>query len=305
MPSITSKRRQLPSIEEAWNLPISNEMSSRQQQQAAQAQQRQFQKGYGQGNQAQFPGNNAAANKRFKQEDGRQQAPMPNFYLNQQQLQMLQYLQQNQNNLNAQQQQLLQQYANQYRLMQQHQQQLRLQQAHQQRNQQQGGAPTPFQGQQQQQQQSPQSQAGYGQQQTLQPQQQPQLTGNGNFAAISAQMFKSTTTTGTYGNGSFQSQTNAAFTQITSTNQSDLDQELQALLSSKDDTANFAETLLKQFGSDDLDIKDIKPLDQQHNGTVLPADSTSSRFDGEKSPTIKAEATSSTGSNLISCFAKR
>lgn len=75
------------------------------------------------------------------------------------------------------------------------------------------------------------------------------------------------------------------------------DQELQALLSSKDDTANFAETLLKQFGSDDLDIKDIKPLDQQqqHNGTVLPADSTSSRPDGEKSPTIKAEATSSTG----------
>lgn len=49
MPSITSKRRQLPSIEEAWNLPISNEMSTRQQQQtaaAAQAQQRQFQKGY-------------------------------------------------------------------------------------------------------------------------------------------------------------------------------------------------------------------------------------------------------------------
>lgn len=44
MPSITSKRRQLPSIEEAWNLPISNEMSSRQQQN----QQRQQQKGFGQ-----------------------------------------------------------------------------------------------------------------------------------------------------------------------------------------------------------------------------------------------------------------
>lgn len=43
MPSITSKRRTLPSIEEAWNLPISNEMSSRQQQN----QQRQ-QKGFGQ-----------------------------------------------------------------------------------------------------------------------------------------------------------------------------------------------------------------------------------------------------------------
>ncbi|XP_021701532.1 histone demethylase UTY isoform X2 [Aedes aegypti] len=309
MPSITSKRRQLPSIEEAWNLPISNEMSSRQQQQAAQAQQRQFQKGYGQNNQAQFPGNNAAANKRFKQEDGgRPQAPLPNFYLNQQQLQMLQYLQQNQTNLNAQQQQLLQQYTHQYRLMQQHQQQLRVQQAQQQqqqRNQQQPGAPAPFQGQGQPQ---PTSQTGYGQPQNPQQQQQQTqqqiLSGNGNFAAISTQMFK--TTTGTYGGGGgFQSQTSAAaFTQITSTNQSDLDQELQALLSSKDDTANFAETLLKQFGSDDLvDIKDIKPLDQQqpqHNGTVLPADSTSSRPDGEKSPTIKAEATSSTGTGSSS-----
>lgn len=47
MPSITSKRRQLPSIEEAWNLPISNEMSSRQQQN--QQRQQQFQqKGFGQ-----------------------------------------------------------------------------------------------------------------------------------------------------------------------------------------------------------------------------------------------------------------
>lgn len=46
MPSITSKRRQLPSIEEAWNLPISNEMSSRQQQN--QQRQQQYQKGFGQ-----------------------------------------------------------------------------------------------------------------------------------------------------------------------------------------------------------------------------------------------------------------
>ncbi|XP_034943384.1 histone demethylase UTY [Chelonus insularis] len=37
MPSIAAKRRQLPSIEEAWNLPISAEMSSRQQQPAVQA----------------------------------------------------------------------------------------------------------------------------------------------------------------------------------------------------------------------------------------------------------------------------
>lgn len=42
MPSITSKRRQLPSIEEAWNLPISAEMSSRQQQTAQNNQQRAY-----------------------------------------------------------------------------------------------------------------------------------------------------------------------------------------------------------------------------------------------------------------------
>lgn len=45
MPSITSKRRQLPSIEEAWNLPISAEMSSRQQQSAQANQQRSIAKG--------------------------------------------------------------------------------------------------------------------------------------------------------------------------------------------------------------------------------------------------------------------
>ncbi|KAH8376635.1 hypothetical protein KR093_000533, partial [Drosophila rubida] len=43
LPSITSKRRQLCSIEEAWNLPISLEINSRQQQQqTVQMQQRQF-----------------------------------------------------------------------------------------------------------------------------------------------------------------------------------------------------------------------------------------------------------------------
>ncbi|XP_034471736.1 lysine-specific demethylase 6A isoform X2 [Drosophila innubila] len=42
LPSITSKRRQLCSIEEAWNLPISLEINSRQQQQSVQMQQRQF-----------------------------------------------------------------------------------------------------------------------------------------------------------------------------------------------------------------------------------------------------------------------
>ncbi|XP_055540149.1 histone demethylase UTY isoform X2 [Wyeomyia smithii] len=300
MPSITSKRRQLPSIEEAWNLPISNEMSSRQQQQtaAAQAQQRQYQKGYVQGNQAQFQGNNpAAANKRFKQEDGQVVRPgqVPNFYLNQQQLHMLQYLQQNQTTLNAQQQNLLQQYAHQYRLMQQHQ-QLRLQQQ-QQRNQQaqqQAGAAA-FQGQQ------IAAAASYGSQ--TQPQQTGQLLGgNGSFAAT-GQNFK--TTAGTYaGVGSFQNQANAAaFTQLSGTNQADLDQELQALLSSKDDTATFAESLLKQFASDDLDIKDIKQIDQHGQSAVALSDSGVGRSDSEKSPTIKAESTSAMAGGGASAMA--
>ncbi|EDS26865.1 uty-prov protein [Culex quinquefasciatus] len=218
MPSITSKRRQLPSIEEAWNLPISNEMSTRQQQQtaaAAQAQQRQFQKGY---------------------------PP-------------------------AQQQQ------------------------QQQRNQQQ--PPATF-------------QPGYPPQQQQPPQQM--VPGSGNFSAVSGQPggFKpGTTGTAPYAGAGFPAgQANAAaFTQISSSNQADLDQELQALLSSKDDTATFAETLLKQFGSDDLDIKDIKPLDQQpaqQNGTTADSTSTANRAEGEKSPTIKAEATSSTSSNSSS-----
>lgn len=42
LPSVTSKRRQLCSIEEAWNLPISLEINSRQQQQTVQMHQRQF-----------------------------------------------------------------------------------------------------------------------------------------------------------------------------------------------------------------------------------------------------------------------
>ncbi|XP_055635786.1 lysine-specific demethylase 6A isoform X2 [Toxorhynchites rutilus septentrionalis] len=310
MPSITSKRRQLPSIEEAWNLPISNEMSSRQQQQAAtaQTQQRQFQKGYTQGNQpAQFQGSNAAAvaNKRFKQEEGQMGRPgqVPNFYLNQQQLQMLQYLQQNQNSLNAQQQNLLQQYAHQYRLMQQHQQQIRLQQQQQQqaqqRNQQVGVATFQGQGQQQ-----PVAGGGYSQQ--GQQGQQLGAPDNGNFPAVSGQPFK--TATGSYGcAGGYPNQPSSAFGQIGSNSQADLDQELQALLSSKDDTATFAETLLKQFGSDDLDIKDIKPLDQQNGIPVsVVSDSTSVRSGGERSPTIKAEATSSTGgSSPTSAAAKR
>ncbi|XP_066953112.1 lysine-specific demethylase 6A isoform X3 [Macrobrachium rosenbergii] len=136
MPSVTNKPRQLLSIEEAWNLPVTTDMSNRQQQQQQgqqiSGQQRQvgaaannFQK-YGQqfnstvsaGPPPPYPANDA---KRFKTDmPGDQQRP--HFYLNQQQLQVLYYQQQNQGNLTPQQQQQLQQLQN-YRLMQQQQQQ--------------------------------------------------------------------------------------------------------------------------------------------------------------------------------------
>ena len=78
------------------------------------------------------PGSNAP-NKRFKQgEQDPQNAqntrpPQPAYYLSQQQVQMLHYLQQSQN-LTPQQQNVLQQLTHQYKLMLQHQQQMKIQQ---------------------------------------------------------------------------------------------------------------------------------------------------------------------------------
>ncbi|XP_050555060.1 lysine-specific demethylase 6A isoform X5 [Spodoptera frugiperda] len=83
MPSVTGKRRQLPSIEEAWNLPISAEMSSRAPKSAPPP----------------YPGK-------------RPEEPPP---LTQHQLQTLQFLQKNSNNLSPQQQALMQQLLTQYR----------------------------------------------------------------------------------------------------------------------------------------------------------------------------------------------
>ncbi|CAB3239765.1 unnamed protein product [Arctia plantaginis] len=86
MPSVTGKRRQLPAIEEAWNLPISAEMSSRAPKSAPPP----------------YPGK-------------RPEEPPP---LTHHQLQTLQYLQKNTHNLSPQQQTLMQQLLSQYRLAQ-------------------------------------------------------------------------------------------------------------------------------------------------------------------------------------------
>ncbi|XP_018370205.1 PREDICTED: histone demethylase UTY isoform X1 [Trachymyrmex cornetzi] len=132
MPSVANKRRQLPSIEEAWNLPISAEMSSRQQQQQQQPGGPSYKYGATPtGPPPPYPQAQGQTAKRFKTDEVISTVPQqraPPFYLSQQQLQMLHFLQQNINSLTPQQQNVLVQLQHQYRAMQQHQQQIRQQQ---------------------------------------------------------------------------------------------------------------------------------------------------------------------------------
>ena len=107
-----AKQKQLPSVEEAWNSQVSNEMTNRQ------------------------PTKGNKEGSPQKSMPVQQQQPRPPFYLNQQQLATLQYLQ-NQPSLLPQQQQLLLQLQQQFRMMQQHQQAARQQQQRQQFEQQQ------------------------------------------------------------------------------------------------------------------------------------------------------------------------
>jgi len=123
-PAAAGKPRTLPTVEEAWNLPISNEMTNRQ---TAPRQ------GVGRGNAPNVKKDDVAANPQPQQR--------PPFYLTSNQLQTLQYLQ-NQPNLLPQQQQILQQLQHQFRLMQQHQNQMRLQAQQQQAS---AGIPRPIQ----------------------------------------------------------------------------------------------------------------------------------------------------------------
>ncbi|KAF7386780.1 hypothetical protein HZH66_011232 [Vespula vulgaris] len=310
MPSVAAKRRQLPSIEEAWNLPISAEMSSRQQQQ----QQPPGGPGYKYGAapsgppppypQTQGQGLNA---KRFKPGDDSISPPSPQrpppFYLSPQQLQMLQFLQQNQSSLTPQQQGLLAQLQHQYRAMQQHQQQIRLQQ---QQAAQRGlrpgqpGYPTAYSHGQ------PSGQPGviknYGiPQQPLQQGGTVALqtgfsdsnVGYNTVATGNTQTpgmpYKSAsdpnypqrqlTQSGQFNQYQSNQYTAQGYAQISSTTSSypegsagnkDLgvtDQELQALLSQKDIATSLAEDLLKHFGSEDLDVKE-EPPGIMNNGTL-------------------------------------
>ncbi|XP_076753493.1 utx histone demethylase isoform X1 [Xylocopa sonorina] len=306
MPSVATKRRQLPSIEEAWNLPISAEMSSRQQQQ----QQPPTGPGYKYGTTPSGPpppypqGQGQNLNiKRFKPGEepispGTQQRPPP-FYLTSHQLQMLQFLQHNHGNLSPQQQGLLVQLQQQHRCMQQHQIRLQQQQAAQR-----GLRPG-----------QPGYPAGYNHAQLGQPgviknygiPQQPLQQGGTvalqtgfsdsnvgyNTAATGNSQtpgmpYKSASdpsypqrqlTSGQYNQYQPNQYAAQGYTQISSTTSNypegsagnkDLgvtDQELQALLSQKDIATSLAEDLLKHFGSEDLDVKEEAPS-IMNNGTL-------------------------------------
>ncbi|KAK9746028.1 JmjC domain, hydroxylase [Popillia japonica] len=254
MPSITNTRRTLLSIEEAWNLPISAEMSSRQQQQNSQQSRtgsQGFQKTYNQTPQGPPPPypSPGGPNKRFKTESGEQKptttvaaatAPPPPpppppqnppFYLSQQQLQLLQNLQQNVVNLNAQQQSVLQQLQHQYRLMQQHQQQLR--------NQRQTVA-------------SPVT--------SISSSQVPAFNGttasqtNGTPTAMPTPKLVQPSLQPPV--PTCMSLPNASFNELDVS-----EEELQDLLSQKGLATTLAENLLKQFGSDEIDIKEESNLE--------------------------------------------
>ncbi|XP_017470513.1 PREDICTED: lysine-specific demethylase 6A isoform X1 [Rhagoletis zephyria] len=269
MPSITSKRRQLCSIEEAWNLPISLEMSSRQQhQQATHVQQRQYGKSaHGsviQGPPPPYPhpqqNLNTVPTKRFKDEalqhtESGNRPVQPAFYLSQQQLQTLQILQQNQSTLNHQEQALFQQLSSQYRLMQQYQQAMRQQLPQ--------NAPSP-------------------QQQLLQAQSQAtgypmRSTAASSSSTVTHVPINSASTAPSIVNppptyaGTIEEQTKSIVpkTSESAIGSGDLaqlspssdqlgvsDQELTAFLSQKDLTSTFAEDLLKTFSADNLDIKE-------------------------------------------------
>ncbi|XP_061735656.1 histone demethylase UTY isoform X2 [Nerophis ophidion] len=135
--SLQNKSKMLPSIEEAWSLPIPAELTSRQGAlNAAQAQQA----CKGEGAQSTSNHSNLQASPAKKKRtaspaksgadlcaDSANQQPVPSWYLTPQKLQLLDHLRTNRGLLKPLQLQMLDQLENQFSLMQQHQQQMRQQ----------------------------------------------------------------------------------------------------------------------------------------------------------------------------------
>ncbi|CAH0562123.1 unnamed protein product [Brassicogethes aeneus] len=288
MPSVTSQRRQLLSIEEAWNLPISAEMSSRQQQTAQSnrnnnTSSQAFQKSYPvppaaggatpQGPPPPYPSPNAAAaaaGKKFKTESPEQKAPpnaqpQPSFCLTQQQLQLLSYFQQNVNTLTPAQQQSMQQLQHQYRLMQQHSQQLRSQR-------QSGGAATPV----------TRSGPTYA---ANQPFPSVAATGQSNGRTFGDKLMQPNPVLVPSHRDSFASHA------------TDLDvseEDLKDLLSQKDLATTLAEDLLKHFGSEDIDVKE-----ESHNQDTLSSGPFSPSNMDAKRDDVKRKVKSPTQESIL------
>ncbi|XP_076262257.1 utx histone demethylase isoform X2 [Rhynchophorus ferrugineus] len=222
MPSITSQRKQLLSIEEAWNLPISAEMSSRQQQNRNTSQS--FQKPYGQstttpqGPPPPYPSPGATVGKRFKTETEQKvisSSIQPTYMLTQQQINLLNQMQSNAPNLSITQQNLMRQLEHQYNLMQQH---VR-------NNQSQNRTPTP-----------------------------PESSKSGSAIPYLVNQGSPLNTNKTYSTAN--NQMNVSSSSFIQGQQQDLEEELKDLLSQKDLAATLAENLLKHFGSDEIDTKE-------------------------------------------------
>ncbi|KAJ8975675.1 hypothetical protein NQ317_019630 [Molorchus minor] len=244
MPSVTSQRRQLLSIEEAWNLPISAEMSSRQQQNTQPNRNgtpQSFQKNYStpQGPPPPYPSpsGGGVVNKRFKTES--EQKPIPPAYnLTPQQLQLLNYFQQNISTLTPAQQNLMHQLQHQYRLMQQNQQL---------RNNQRLGINPPV-----------------SRSATTPPAYNQPFSQNGSpldTGKSYSPTDKLVQPNPIVGPRDFMSPTSHQSTDL----DDNLEKDLKDLLSQKDLATTLAENLLKHFGSDDIDVKE--EADSIHNAS--------------------------------------
>ncbi|XP_008198630.2 lysine-specific demethylase 6A isoform X3 [Tribolium castaneum] len=280
MPSATSQRRQLLSIEEAWNLPISAEMSSRQQQQNSSQQSKtatqSYQKPYNQASTPQgppppYPSPGGGSVKQFKTEVVEQKpAPQPQthpFTLTQQQLQMLNYFQQNINNLTPAQENMRLQLQHQHRLMQQHQQQLRHQRQAQPPRQ--GSTPPAYNG-----------NNFQGDPPTLNPPKNLSPPSNGD------KLVQPTPNV-------IPSCARDITMPVSGQNSADMDvseEELKDFLSQKDLATTLAENLLKHFGSDDIDIKEEQEQSENilSSGPFSPSNLDSSKPEMDTKRRIKS-----------------
>ncbi|CAG9760396.1 unnamed protein product [Ceutorhynchus assimilis] len=262
MPSVTSQRRQLLSIEEAWNLPISAEMSSRQQQQPQQSRSstQPFQKNYGQAGVPQgppppYPSPSGGSGKCFKVEQDQKitsNTARPQNLMTQQQINLLNHLQANAATLTQAQQNIMRQLQHQHNLMQQH---LR--------------------------------------NQANQAQLVPPVSAAGNRGGPTTPFTNAHQLGSALSNTKSFSSTSSSANLTTSFNPGqhhdlDVEAELKDLLSQKDLATTLAENLLKHFGSEDME--DVK---EEADSTTPSTSASTSKAASEPAVQVKSTTLSS------------